>query len=34
MTWLGVLLSEQKANVGEILIWQFGDDSPISPNLV
>jgi len=21
-------------NVGEILIWRFGDDLPISPNLV
>jgi len=22
--------AEQKNNVGEILIWRFGDDSPIS----
>jgi len=29
MAWLGVLLSEKKNNVGEILIWQFGNDLPI-----
>jgi len=26
--------AERKNNVGEILIWRFGDGSPISPNLV
>jgi len=31
MAWLG---AERKNNVGEILIWRFGDDSPITPNLV
>jgi len=25
MAWLG---AEQKNNVGKILIWRFGDDSP------
>jgi len=32
VAWLG---AERKYNnAGKILIWQFGDDSPISPNLV
>jgi len=30
MAWLGA----ERKNNGEILIWRFGDDSPISPNLV
>jgi len=31
MAWLG---AERENNVGEILIWRFGDDLPISPNLI
>jgi len=28
------LEQNEKNNVGKILIWRFGDDSPISSNLV